>query len=136
MEPLTVPAALDSLEAIAGYVTDAAAAAELDEKTPYRLHLAVDEITTNIIAHGYGDSGLSGSLDLQIEIDEQALTIYIEDTGLSYDPRHYQRPDDLDLPPEQRKVGGLGVFLAMHSVDRFQYEHVGDRNRHTLVVKR
>jgi anti-sigma regulatory factor (Ser/Thr protein kinase) len=136
MEPLTVPAALGSLQASADYVADAAASAGLDEKTAYRLHLAVDEITTNIIAHGYGDSGLSGSLDLLIEIDDQALTITIEDTGHQYDPANYQRPDDLDLPPDQRKVGGLGVFLAMRSVDRFEYEQVGDRNRHTLVLKR
>jgi anti-sigma regulatory factor (Ser/Thr protein kinase) len=42
----------------------------------------------------------------------------------------------LHLPAEQRKIGGLGVYLALGSVDRFCYERVGDRNRNVLVMNR
>jgi anti-sigma regulatory factor (Ser/Thr protein kinase) len=136
MEPLIVPGTVDSLQAIADFVAAAAAAAGLDEKTSYRLHLAVDEIATNIIAHGYAETGGEGVLELQVEVDERVLTICIEDTGLSYNPKQHERPDDLDRPPEERRIGGLGVFLAMHSVDKFQYERVRNRNRHTLAVNR
>lgn len=136
MERLTVPGELESLEAIAEFVAQATAAAGLDEKTSYRLHLAVDEITTNIVAHGYARKGTRGVLDLRIDVDEKTLSISIEDTGLRYNPQQYERPDDLDRPPDQRRVGGLGVYLAIRSVDKFLYERVGDRNRHTLVVNR
>lgn len=136
MERLTVPGTLDSLEAIADYVARAAAAAGLDEKTAYRLHLAVDEIATNIIAHGYAGKGIKGVLELWVDLDEKALTVSIEDTGLAYNPNQYERPDDLDSPPDQRRIGGLGVYLALRSVDGFLYERVGNRNRHTLIVNR
>jgi serine/threonine-protein kinase RsbW len=56
------------------------------------------------------------------------LTIWIEDSSVAYDPRQVPAPDT-DLPIEQRPVGGLGVYLAIRSVDEFLYEHVGDRNR-------
>lgn len=133
---MTVPGTIDSLEAISEFSAHAAAEAGLDEKASYRLHLAVDEIATNIIAHGYGKEGINGVLELWVEIDEKSLTVCIEDTGLSYDPRQYHRPDDLDLPPDQRPVGGLGVYLTLRSVDRFSYERIGDRNRHTLIINR
>lgn len=136
MERLSVPGTLDSLEAIAVYVADVAAAAGLGEETSYRLQLAVDEVVTNIVSHGYAEVGIEGQVELNVEVDAQRLTIHIEDTGPSYDPRQYQRPDHLDLPIEERKVGGLGVYLAMNSVDEFRYEQVGDRNRHTLIVNR
>jgi serine/threonine-protein kinase RsbW len=136
MERLTVPGTLESLETVADYVAEAAAAAGLDEETSYRLRLAVDEIVTNVVLHGYGDTGNKGMLELQAGIEEKSLTIFIEDTGLTYNPQQYRRPEGLDLPIDQRQVGGLGVYLAMRSVDKFLYERVGDRNRHTLIVNR
>lgn len=136
MDPLTVPGTLDSLETIREYVTAAATAASLNKKISYRLRLAVDEIATNIITHGYAEAGLKGMLDLQADIDEKVLTISIEDTGVAYDPRQSEPPDDLDLPLEQRQMGGLGVFLAIQNVDKCLYERVGGRNRHTFIVKR
>jgi anti-sigma regulatory factor (Ser/Thr protein kinase) len=58
MKPMTVPATLDSLGAIAEYVLAAAASAGLDKRASYNLRLAVDEIVTNIIVHGYADADL------------------------------------------------------------------------------
>jgi anti-sigma regulatory factor (Ser/Thr protein kinase) len=136
MERLTVPGAVESLEAIADFVSQAAIDAGLDEDTTYRVLLAVDEISTNIIAHGYAKGQAVGLLELWAEIKHDTLTITIEDTGQAYNPQQHQQPDHLDLPLEERRVGGLGVYLAMRSVDRFHYERVGDRNRHTLTVNR
>jgi len=128
MKSLTVPATLDSLGPIADYVMAAAAAAGLDRRASYRLRLAVDEIATNIIIHGYANAGRQGVLGLRADIDDRALTIAIDDTGMTYDPRQAPIPD-INLPIEQRPVGGLGVYLAMRSVDEFLYEQLGDRNR-------
>jgi serine/threonine-protein kinase RsbW len=134
MENLTVAGTLDSLDAIAKYVMAVAAATGLDKKTSYNLRLAVDEIATNIIIHGYEEAGREGVLDLQAVVDEQSLTISLEDTGAPYDPTERPNPDDLDLPIEQRQMGGLGVYLAIHGVDKFIYERVGDRNHNIFVV--
>ena len=128
MKPSTVPATLDSLGLIADYVMAAAAAAGLDRRASYRLRLAVDEITTNILVHGHANAGHQGALELRAEIDDRTLTIAIDDTGVTYDPRQAPTPD-IDLPLEQRPIGGLGVYLAIRSVDEFLYEHIGDRNR-------
>jgi serine/threonine-protein kinase RsbW len=128
MNPATVPATLDSLGAIAEYVMAAAASAGLDKRASYRLRLAVDEIATNIIVYGHTKAGLQGALELRADIDDRTLTLAIEDTGIAYDPRQAPVPD-INQPLEQRPIGGLGVYLAMRSVDEFLYEHVGDRNR-------
>ena len=128
MKSSAVPATLDSLGAVAEFVMAAAAAAGLDKRVSYRLRLAVDEIATNIIVHGYVEAGLQGALELCADIDERTLTLSIEDTGVAFDPRQAAVPET-DLPLEQRSIGGLGVYLAMRSVDEFLYERVGDRNR-------
>lgn len=128
MKRLTVSATLDSLGAVAEFVMAATASAGLDKRAAYHLRLAVDEIATNIIVHAYAEAGLQGALELEADIDDRTLTLSIEDTGTAFDP--YQAPiPDLDLPLEQRPTGGLGVYLAIRSVDEFQYERVGERNK-------
>lgn len=136
MEPLTVEGTLDSLSPIAKYVLAAAAAAELDKKTSYRLRLAVDEIATNIIVHGYEEAGREGMVVCQAILTDDSLTITLEDTGEFYDPTKQALPDDMDLPMEQRKIGGLGVYLTIQGVDKFTYERLGNKNRNIFVVNR
>jgi len=134
MENLTVAGTLDSLDAIAKYVMAVAAATGLDKKTSYNLRLAVDEIATNIIIHGYDEAGREGVLELQAFVDEETLTISLKDTGVPYNPNQRLTPDDLDQPLEQRKIGGLGVYIAIQGVDKFIYERVGDQNHNIFIV--
>jgi anti-sigma regulatory factor (Ser/Thr protein kinase) len=136
MEPLTVSGTLDSLGPIAQYVLAAAGAAGLDKKSTYKLRLAVDEIATNIIVHGYEEAGLSGDVTIHSSVDDKALTIVLEDTAERYDPTQRATPDDMDKPMEDRRIGGLGVYLTMQGVDKFLYERVGDLHRNIFVVNR
>jgi len=136
METLSVSGTLDSLKAIADYVVEAAKSAGLDKKSTYRLRLAVDEVATNIITHGYEEANLSGKLDLFANINDSALTLSVEDTGARYDPYKELTVEEEDLhkPLEERSMGGLGVYLAIQGVDKYFYERVGERNRNIFVV--
>lgn len=137
MECLTVYGKLDSLDLIRQYVKASAATAGLDKKASYRLCQAVDEIATNIICHGYKAAGREGVLDLWVNIDQKVLTIYLQDAGVTYDPRQALIPEseELRLPLDERRIGGLGIYLALSSVDEFLYERVGTKNLSIFIVK-
>jgi len=138
MEPLKVAGNLASLDVIAQYVIAAAEAANLDRKASYRLRLAVDEITTNIITYGYQDADREGVIELKTEINDNDLIISIEDTGIPFDPsdKLAQEMKTIYEPLDQRPIGKLGIYLAIQGVDQFLYERVGDHNRNILVVNR
>ncbi len=136
MQQLTVPGVVESLSAVSAFVKEAAAAAGLDQRATYRLRLAVIELVTNTILHGYQESNLNGMVDLRFEVDDRYLTVTLEDTAIPYDPLQTPPPDDLDAPIEERHIGGLGVFLALKDVDSFRYEWVGGRNRSVLIMNR
>ena len=136
MERLTVPGTLDSLEPIGKYVLAAANEAGLDRRAAYRLRLAVDELATNAIIHGYQESSLNGMIDLWTDIDDKHLTIGMEDSGRPYDPIKTPPPQDLDEPLEDRRLGGLGIYLAKMGVTDLRYERVGNHNRTVFVVSR
>jgi len=137
MKSLSVPGVLDSLDLIAEYVMEAAAEAGLDKKATYKLRLAVDEIATNIVTHGYEEGGCQGDMDIHSEISDQYLTIYIEDTAREFNPAA-KIPEELERvtqPINERIIGGLGIFLVLDGVDDFIYERVGNKNRNTFKSK-
>jgi serine/threonine-protein kinase RsbW len=136
MDPLTLPATLESIEPIVRYVLGAAAAAGLDKKAAYRLRLAVDEIATNIVTHGYAEAHLAGDVVVNANVGENELTVTLEDWAPAFDPRGQQEPGHIGRPSHERPIGGLGVFLAFKNVDDLSYEYRDHKNRNILTMKR
>lgn len=138
LEPLTLPGTLEALGPLRDYATKAAQAAGLDKKASYHLTLAVDEVATNVVLHGYEEMGKSGPIRAWTEMTDETLTYVLEDEGASYDPCGHELPKEEELakPLEERVAGGLGIYLAYQGVDKLDYESSGGRNRHRFVMKR
>jgi anti-sigma regulatory factor (Ser/Thr protein kinase) len=100
--------------------------------------LAVDELATNIVLHGYQEHGQSGDITLSAVTDDEALRIVMEDRGAAFVPATRPMPstEELSKPLEERHIGGLGIFLALNSVDEYRYLRLGEINRNTLSMKR
>ncbi|MDS4027410.1 MAG: anti-sigma regulatory factor [Candidatus Contendobacter sp.] len=132
----SLPASLTALSDIRRLVTQACQTAGLSEDATYRLALAVDEIATNIITHGYEEQGMTGDLVVSLDQTDQELIILLEDTGVAFDPRDRSLPtaEDLDKPLDDREIGGLGIFLALAGVDRFDYQRSDNVNRNLFAM--
>lgn len=137
IEKLTVPASLDSLKPIAEYVMKVAKMFGLDKKSMYKLRLAVDELATNIANYAYvDDTEGKKEIFLESDISEEALVITIKDNGVPFDPTH-KIESEIEVtkePIEERKIGGLGIFLAFDGVDDFSYQRVNEQNISVLTV--
>lgn len=132
------PGSLTSLADIRHYISQVAQHAGLDKHTVYKLCLAVDEIVTNIVVHGYGASRASGEIFISIQVTDSSLAVVVEDEGPPFDPYAFKLPSNKDLrkPLDSRQPGGLGVLLALESVDKLLYERIGNRNKNIFVVNR
>ena len=135
-EQIILPGVIDSLEDMAIFLAQAARHAGIDKRTAGKLHLAVDEMVTNIITHGYEEAGLSGEIVLKAEITPRALVITVEDSAIPFDPRTLATPSNLDQPLEERPPGGVGVYLMLKSVNEYLYEYVDGKNKSTFIVNR
>jgi anti-sigma regulatory factor (Ser/Thr protein kinase) len=138
MEKRSLPAVLDSLAEIRRYVKEAADRAGIEAARAYQLQLAVDEIATNIITHGYEDAGASAVISIGSEASDDALVITLEDQAPAFDPRTMEMPEaeDLAKPLEERRMGGLGIYIASKAVDRFDYRHDNSSNINIFEVRR
>jgi serine/threonine-protein kinase RsbW len=134
---LEIPAVIASLGTIAHFVQDVAAEAGLDPTAAYRLRLAVDEIATNVITYGYTGIGAADAITVECRITDTEVIVELIDRGQAFDPlTSLPDPDELTKPLDERRIGGLGIFLARSSVDDFRYERVKDTNHNTFVVNR
>ena len=100
-------------------VADAARAAGFSDRDAFRLALAVDEACTNIIVHGY-DEDDSATFDLDVAMDNEGLTVTLRDVGR---PFSGEIPTSIDVAAlmQQRKKGGLGLFLIGQVIDHVAY---------------
>lgn len=120
-------------EAVACFVQALARKAGLARERAYWLRLAVEEITTNIIHHGYQGAG---PIWLTGRIGAVSVSVQIEDTARAFDPRTHDPQVELAAAPAEREAGGLGLFLALRKLDGFRYEYADGKNHNTLIMNR
>lgn len=133
MQEHIFPGTLDSLALVRAYVSETARAAGLDSGRTYKLCLAVDEIATNIVLHGYEEVGLQGEIIVEALEENGQLIIRLLDHGRTYDPEQIPQPDLKN--PLKQKTGGWGVFLGKTGVDQFDYTSTDAGNVHRFVVR-
>ncbi len=98
-----------------------------------RFALALDELITNIISHGFaGRSG--GTIRLVVEHDDGLLCAELIDDGPPFDPFKAEiKPPSGEI--EDRRVGGLGIALVKGAMDRLGYRRDGGFNRVNVEMK-
>lgn len=95
------------------------------------LHLAVEEIVTNVIMHGYA-VGSQHTFTITLEaIGDDRVRAVVTDDAAAFNP--LAQPDvNTSLPLEERPVGGLGVHLVRKLMDVCLYERRGTHNIFTM----
>ena len=108
-----------SLDSIRTFVGQSAQQAALSDRDVYAVQLAADEASTNIIQHAYGGEG-NADIEIECEIAPGELTITFRDQGKSFDPASVPEPN-VKASLENRKIGGLGMYLIRNLVDEVHY---------------
>ena len=137
MERLQVAAVIGSLDEVVPFVDRLARAGGLPASTAGRLRLAVEELFTNSIVHGYGESrGPWSRLVFESAVETDWVWLRIIDDAPPFDASRSCPRVDVAVPLAERVAGGLGLYLARRAVDRMTYEYTGGSNRLTLFVNR
>lgn len=90
------------------------------------LKVALDEILSNVMAHGYTD-GAAHEIRVTIALDCARIVALVEDDGVAFDPLAVPAPD-LAADAGQRPLGGLGIHLVRGLMSDIQYQRIAGRN--------
>lgn len=90
------------------------------------LLVIVDEVISNWLK--YGRAGpRAPEMEIQASVAAERLTLRFSDTGPAFDPLFAPSPD-LDVPLDERPVGGLGLYLVRALTDSQHYARLDGRN--------
>lgn len=98
-----------------------------------RFALALDELITNIISHGFS-GGSNGTISLTVEHGDGVLSAELVDDGPPFDPFAME----VEAPTgdiEHRRIGGLGIALVKNAMDYLSYRRDGGFNRVNVEMK-
>lgn len=134
MKELTVEAELGNIETVTEFVNAELDTLDCPMKARIKIDVAIDEMFGNIARYAY--SGAKGKVTVRFELEENPLTASITfiDSGTPFNPLKKADPD-ITLSAEERKIGGLGIFLVKKTMDEMDYTYSGGQNILTIKKK-
>ena len=102
---------------------------QISEELTNKLDMCGEEIYANIAFYAYPQT--QGDIRVSVQKEDNRIVLKFEDDGIPYNP--LEKPDpDIDLPPEQRPLGGLGIFMVKEMADDIEYQYENNSNILTL----
>lgn len=97
----------------------------------FTLRLVLEELVVNVVNYAYGEDG-DGPLDITVDNRDDAIAITLAGRGAPFNPLEQEAPNT-DLPPDERPIGGLGIFLVRQMMDSVSYRYEDGRNILTVT---
>lgn len=104
----------------------------VDFKTLTILNVAVEEVFVNISSYAYANHDGYCYIEIQDSPNEISLTFF--DKGVEFNPLEKEDPD-IHADPNERRIGGLGIYMIKQIFDDVSYSYEDKSNILTLVKK-
>lgn len=131
---LTLETRPEELERLTAAVETLAEQDDWPAALTFKVNLVLEELVLNVINYAYDESG--HHLDVRLTCNEDDLVIEITDEGKPFDPLHDAPDPDMESPMEERRIGGLGVYLVRTMTSEMQYRREDGKNRVKVAVPR
>lgn len=129
---LSVNSTTENLARIRTFIKTHSKNAGFDDETASKIVLASDEACTNIIKHAYKYSA-KGKININLSFSASKLRISITDEGTHFNSKSIKEPD-LKKYYQEKRVGGLGMFLMKKLMDEVVYsQESAKKNKVTLI---
>lgn len=130
---LRLPGEIQQVRTACEFVVEVARDAGFGDDGIFQSQLAVEEIFTNIVEHGYGHNGSDKSIDIVVQVNDEKMTLFILDDAQLFNPLDLDDPDP-ETPLWEREQGGWGVYFVRQYMDTVRY--VEKNNRNCLILEK
>ena len=110
-----LPADLREIERLNRIVRQFGDLHEVPSRVLYAVNLALDEVVTNVVRHGFDDA-TGQEIEAQVIARSGEVTTEIADAGRDFNPLKVP-PPNLEAPLAERTLGGLGIHLIRSLMD-------------------
>lgn len=131
MKELIIEAKKEKLGEVLAFIDEEFEASGGSMKDQMQMDLAVEELFINVASYAYAPG--TGSVTIRVETREnpRSFQVTFADRGMPYNPLAKEDPD-VTLSAEERKIGGLGIFMVKKAMDDMTYEYKYGQNILTI----
>jgi len=130
---IAIPARLDAVPGVAVAIEKFMRETGFPDPAILDIQLALEEAITNTIRHGY--RGDPGTITLHGRVSEGLLVVEITDNAPQFNPLTMPDPD-VTSSLDERRVGGLGIYLIRQVTDRVAYRFEQGKNILTISKRK
>ena len=134
MADLTVDALVSNLDQVLACVDGQLETMDCSMKAQMQIDVAVEEIYVNIANYAYAPETGKAYISVRPDPENASVTIEFRDNGIPFDPLAKADPD-VTLSAEERKIGGLGIYMVKKSMDAMDYSRKDGQNILTITKK-
>lgn len=127
MESIRVAAIIENLPEVQRFVAGFSKRVGLSQKGLSSAQVAVEEVFVNVCSYSYAGRDRAGEVEIEAARSGGGVAIAIYDDGEPFDAAALPDPD-IGAGIEERKVGGLGIFMARNLTRDFSCGREGGRN--------
>jgi serine/threonine-protein kinase RsbW len=130
---VSVPGHASQLAVLMRFLHEFWSDAKVPPAAAMTFELALEEAFMNVVMHGSPTNRVA-RVDVSLAIVDGELTLIIEDDGPPFDPLTLATPN-ISANLNERRVGGLGVFLMRKMMDNVRYQRLESRNQLQMIKR-
>jgi len=145
MENITISADKKELNTVLDFINKNLDSLNPSPKFRMQLELSVEETFSNIVNYAYNLKNTNNTgnnednnkeiIIINYHVKKNPLKVVVEflDYGIPYNPLKNEDPNT-SLSSNDRKIGGLGIFLIKKNVDHIEYRY--EKNKNILKLEK
>lgn len=133
-QTLSLANQLSELDKLSQWVERMGGELDLSPRQVFHLNLALEEVVTNVMKYAYGP-GIDLPIGVEMEAGPELVRVRVTDQGSEFNPLALP-PPATDASLEDRRVGGVGIYLTAQIMDKLSYARQGRLNVLTLELAR
>lgn len=127
------PADINELDSVTAFLEEELEKAEVSPKLMMTFAVDLEELFVNVAHYAYPDS--KGDVKIGIDTSGDSIVIRLIDKGIPFDPVAKADPD-ITQSAEERKIGGLGIYMVKKSMDSMVYVREDEQNILTISKRK
>lgn len=132
MKELRVTASLENLDEVQEFIRKELEGYHVSARTMGQIDVCVEEIFVNIAHYAYEPETGEAIVGCEvIQGNPAIIRISFTDWGKPFNPLE-KEDADVTLAAEERKIGGLGIFMVKKMMESVEYRYEDGRNILTM----
>lgn len=131
MKQLVVESKIENVDLVLEFVNSFLDEMNVLPKIKNQLGIAIDEIYSNVAYYAYKNN--TSPITIEIDMLNDTFIMRFIDSGIPFNPLEKEDPD-INLDIEERKAGGLGIYIVKQMMDSMEYAYLNKQN--ILTIKK